>query len=173
MLANIITISRLIALFLLVPPLLLEGFAYKIFALVVFTYIVFTDWLDGTIARKTGTVSKRGAFLDPLADKIVVTSVLIIYTIKGLFWIWPLLIFLIRDFAVNGIRSLAARKGTIMHASIWGKLKTTLQFILIYALIISDAGYGLEMTIMILTILAVLFSLLSLTHYLWTYAQTN
>lgn len=172
MLANSITISRLITLLLLIPLLVLDGSPYKLAALLVFTYIVFTDWLDGYLARKTKTVTALGAYLDPLVDKIVTTTALLVYAIKGLFWIWPLLTFIARDLAVNTIRARLKRQGTTMHASMTGKIKTTLQFALIYALILADASYGLELTIIALTAFAILFALISLAQY-WKDAQTH
>ncbi len=98
-------------------------------ALFIFILAAVTDWLDGYLARKWDVVSTFGKFFDPLADKILVNSVLIIFTVFGRIPIWITLIFIIRDFLVDGIRMQMAQSGVTLSAQRWGKYKTMFQFI--------------------------------------------
>lgn len=133
-LPNKLTLLR----FLLVPVFML--FAYPVgkysflIALVVFAVAAFTDFLDGNIARKYNMVTDFGKFMDPLADKLL-TTVAIIYLVKyGMCHEAVLCIVLAREFAVSGIRMIAANAhggGKVIAASIWGKLKTVVQMLAI------------------------------------------
>lgn len=127
---------------LLVPVFML--FMYPIMnysfaaALVVFAAASFTDFLDGSIARKNNMVTDFGKFMDPLADKLLTTVALIYLCKYGLCHEIVLCIVLAREFAVSGIRMIAAANpsgGKVIAAGIWGKAKTVLQmFSIIYAL---------------------------------------
>lgn len=91
-----------------------------------------TDYLDGQIARKRNQITTFGKFLDPLADKILVITAMIILVEAGRLPAWIPSIVLLREFVVSGYRLLAVEKGgKVIAASIWGKLKTVTQMIAI------------------------------------------
>lgn len=109
---------------------------HEIWALILFCVASFTDFLDGNIARKRGLVTDFGKFMDPLADKLLVTSALVCLTNIDYIPAWIVITILAREFAVTGLRTLAANDGTVIAASKWGKLKTVTQMIAIIALLL-------------------------------------
>lgn len=128
-LANKLTVIRMI----LVPIFLIasmfgtiEG---NIIALVIFIVASITDKLDGYIARSKNQITNFGKFMDPLADKLLVTSALIVLVEKGIVPGWVVVIIIAREFIVSGLRTLAASQGVVIAASNWGKLKTATQMV--------------------------------------------
>ena len=107
----------------------------KIVALVIFVVAALTDMLDGKIARKHNLVTNLGKFLDPIADKILTSSVLFMIiadgTIPAPWGVIVVSIIIAREFMVSALRLLAASKGTVLAADIWGKAKTMVQMIAI------------------------------------------
>ena len=107
----------------------------KILALVIFIVAALTDLLDGKIARKYNLVTNLGKFLDPIADKILTSSVLFMIiadgTIPAPWGVIVVSIIIAREFMVSALRLLAASKGTVLAADIWGKAKTMVQMIAI------------------------------------------
>ena len=93
-------------------------------ALAVFIIASLTDFIDGHIARKYNQVSDFGKFLDPLADKLLVISAMAMFCEWGVMPAWALMIVLTREFAVTGLRLVAAPKGTVIAAGKSGKFKT-------------------------------------------------
>ena len=93
-------------------------------ALAIFIIASFTDLLDGKIARKYNLVTDFGKFADPLADKILVTAAMLWFVEIGQMPAWALLIVVIREFAVSGLRMLASDKGRVIAAGWSGKVKT-------------------------------------------------
>ncbi|MEG2053350.1 MAG: CDP-diacylglycerol--glycerol-3-phosphate 3-phosphatidyltransferase, partial [Oscillospiraceae bacterium] len=92
-------------------------------AMVVFAVASFTDFLDGKIARKNNLVTDFGKFMDPLADKILTTTAIVYMTIAGVCHPVVLVIILTREFAVSGVRMVAAAAGgKVIAANIWGKV---------------------------------------------------
>jgi CDP-diacylglycerol--glycerol-3-phosphate 3-phosphatidyltransferase len=111
-----------------------------------------TDYYDGYYARKLNAVSNLGKFLDPVADKILVTSILILLLQKNQIDPWMIILFVARDTIVGGIRAAAAADGLIIDAQSAGKWKAALQMIAIPMLLLNDLhpyipnhkiGYGL------------------------------
>ncbi|MBO4261145.1 MAG: CDP-diacylglycerol--glycerol-3-phosphate 3-phosphatidyltransferase [Clostridia bacterium] len=96
-------------------------------ALVFFVVAELTDIWDGKLARKRNEVTDLGKFLDPIADKLLVTAALLCFCAEWPFYVWPSMIILIREFAVSGLRQIAAVKGKVIAAGKLGKIKTTLQ----------------------------------------------
>jgi CDP-diacylglycerol--glycerol-3-phosphate 3-phosphatidyltransferase len=94
------------------------------------------DALDGYLARSRGQVSMLGKFLDPLADKLIVTAVLVFMVDLGRVPAWVVVVLLARDFAINGLRSVASAQGLVIAASDGGKIKTALQLVAIMMLLI-------------------------------------
>ena len=107
----------------------------KIIALVIFIVAALTDLLDGKIARKYNLVTNLGKFLDPIADKILTSTVLFMLmadgTIPAPWGVIAVSIIIAREFMVSALRLLAESKGTVLAADIWGKAKTMVQMIAI------------------------------------------
>lgn len=138
-LPNKLTVLRVI----LVPVFLIFTYVsaipcHYILALVVFAAASITDMLDGKIARKHNLVTNFGKFLDPLADKILVISALMAfvdikdYRLSAI----PVIIIIIREFTVSGLRLVTASEGVVVAAGIWGKLKTAFTMVGIVAVLL-------------------------------------
>ncbi len=134
---NIITLVRIISLPFLVFFLLAGTPLANIISLVIFILASLTDFLDGYIARRYNLVSNLGKLLDPLADKLLVASVLVTMTAAGEVSPIVVLIILTRELAVTGLRSIVASEGMVIAASKYGKLKTISQILAITTLIIA------------------------------------
>lgn len=104
-------------------------------AAVVFIIASLTDMLDGKIARKYNLITNLGKFLDSLADKMLIIAVLIAFVQIGRISSWWLMIIVLREFMVTGIRMLAAEKGNVMAAKMIGKIKATTQMIAVIFLL--------------------------------------
>ncbi|BDU67480.1 MAG: CDP-diacylglycerol--glycerol-3-phosphate 3-phosphatidyltransferase [Candidatus Tyloplasma litorale] len=100
-----------------------------LFAGILFIIASFTDWLDGWWARKYNLISNFGKLFDPLADKILVNSVLIIFASRGFIPIIFVIIFICRDILVDGIRMMLANNNIVLSADKLGKLKTLFQML--------------------------------------------
>lgn len=100
-------------------------------ALAVFIIASVTDFLDGYIARKYNMISNFGKFMDPLADKLLVCSALICLLALGRINVFLVLVIITRDFIISGFRLVASDKGVVIAANMWGKVKTTMQMIMI------------------------------------------
>jgi CDP-diacylglycerol--glycerol-3-phosphate 3-phosphatidyltransferase len=111
----------------------LGGFLNTILALIVFFMASITDFFDGHIARKQKTITSLGIFLDPLADKLLISSAFICFV--GIPYLrivsWMVISIISREFLITGLRSIAAYKNVIIPADRLGKFKTTLQIVVI------------------------------------------
>ena len=107
-------------------------------AVVLFVAAAITDTLDGRYARAHGLVSDFGKFMDPIADKLLVNSVLIMLTAQGKVPAVVTILFIAREFVISGLRLVAAGKGVVLAAGNLGKIKTTLQDIALPFLMVSD-----------------------------------
>lgn len=107
----------------------------EVFSLAVFILAAITDSLDGYIARKHKMVTKFGKIVDPLADKLLISAALITFVSLNEISIWAAILIIGREFAVTGLRIIAAKDGVIISASIWGKIKTTVQITAVIAVI--------------------------------------
>ncbi|MCL2024550.1 MAG: CDP-diacylglycerol--glycerol-3-phosphate 3-phosphatidyltransferase [Coriobacteriia bacterium] len=96
-------------------------------ALLLFVLLAVTDLLDGYLARSRGEVSPLGAFIDPLADKLLVTAALLALIQIGLLPAWVAFVIIAREFVVSGLRMVAAEQQVVIAASMYGKVKTVLQ----------------------------------------------
>ena len=159
-----ITVSRIIATILLILTLFILSFfpdlglptlgntRINLIFLVIFVFFViasYTDHLDGKLARKNNQVTDLGKFLDPIADKLLVSSMLIFLTAPSVFArynheqtalipVWCVIIMVARDTVVDALRQMAAKNGTVIAANIFGKLKTVLQMVAISAVLLND-----------------------------------
>lgn len=111
-------------------------------AAIVFTIASITDWFDGALARKYNAESTMGKFMDPIADKVLVSSVLIMLLPIGRVDPIMVIIILLRDIFIGGIRSVAAADGVIISAKNTGKWKTAMQMTGIPALLIHNPVFG-------------------------------
>lgn len=102
----------------------------------VFVVAAVSDWFDGYLARKRGETSVLGAFLDPLADKLLVTAALVSLVQLGELSAWAAMVVIARELAVTGLRMVAAARNVVISASGWGKIKTASQMAVIVALIV-------------------------------------
>ncbi len=105
---------------------------YLLFAFLVFTFAAFTDLWDGFFARRLQQVSTFGAFLDPLADKVLVISAFGAFCFLGIIKLWIVLLIVLRDVVVTFLRFTASRGNGVMATSLFAKRKTALQIIAIY-----------------------------------------
>jgi cardiolipin synthase (CMP-forming) len=144
-LPNLLTLSRILAVPLLVALLWNPGFWQSAAAFVLFCLAGLTDYLDGYLARAQGTVSKLGQFLDPIADKIMVASVIVMLLAFDIITSWHVLaalIILLREIAVSGLREFLAAGRVSMPVSNLAKWKTAFQMIALGALILVGAVKG-------------------------------
>ncbi|WP_068785982.1 CDP-diacylglycerol--glycerol-3-phosphate 3-phosphatidyltransferase [Paenibacillus phocaensis] len=110
----------------------------QLIAAVLFIVAASTDGIDGYIARKYNLVTNLGKLLDPLADKLLVGTVLIGLVALGKCDAWIAVIIIAREFAVTGLREVALLEGSVIAASKWGKAKTITQIIAISALLLNN-----------------------------------
>jgi len=116
---------------------------WSVVAAVLFVISSITDYYDGFFARKYNAVSNLGKFMDPIADKILITSVLVMLIPTHKIDPWMVMVILARDTFIGGIRSVAAADGIIIAAKPTGKWKTALQMIAIPAVMIDDRIAGI------------------------------
>ena len=142
-LANRITVLRIF----MIPVfmvLMLAKFPYHMeLALAVFLMASLTDKLDGYIARKYNLITDFGKFMDPLADKLLVTGAFVVLIQLGRVESWVVFVILAREFAVTGLRSLAAAQNRVIAASNFGKVKTVAQIVAICALILGNFPFSI------------------------------
>lgn len=131
-LPNKLTILRIILVPIFMAALLISSIPYNyLIALIVFVLASFTDMMDGKIARKYNLVTDFGKFADPLADKILVMAAFVCFVELGLASSVVVMLILFREFAVTSIRLIAAAKGRVVAANIFGKAKTVSQMVAI------------------------------------------
>lgn len=144
-LPNRLTVLRIALVPFFVAALLLTWIPHNyLIAGLLFGIASFTDFLDGNIARKRNLVTDFGKFADPLADKILVISAFVCFVQLGLIGAVPVIIVLFREFSVTSIRLVAAGKGEVVAANMWGKVKTVSQIIAIAVVMLTQ--YILQLT---------------------------
>ena len=142
-LSNILTICRILVIPIIVALIYLKSPFYGWMAFTLFCLASITDYFDGYLARMRNEVSNLGTFLDPIADKLLVASVILILTSKEVIADWetiPALIILLREIAVSGLREYLAGIKVSVPVSKIAKLKTSLQLIALAILILSESG---------------------------------
>ena len=144
-LPNKLSILRICMIPFFVVFALMEAQWAQIVALILFCAASLTDMLDGKIARKYNLVTNFGKFIDPIADKLLVMSALVVLTGQGRMPSWVCIIMLAREFAISGLRLVAADAGRVIAAGPLGKLKTVTQMasVILLLLLTPVTGDGL------------------------------
>lgn len=130
----------------------LDSFATALASFILYAVLSATDKVDGDLARKRGEVTDFGKFLDPIADKLLVFSALLIFLAHGQLNVWPVFIILLREFLVSALRMVASANGVVIAADMLGKAKTA-------TTMVSICGFQLALVLSIAG--------LSAGHYLW------
>jgi nicotinamide-nucleotide amidase len=166
---NVLTLSRLVAIPPLIVLLMVRFPDHDQLAAAVFIVFSLTDTLDGQIARRGGTVSDFGKFLDPLADKLFVLSVLIMLVQEGLVAAWVVIVIFSRELMITILRSVAAAQGQVIAAAPLGKTKTVMQMGAV-TLLILQRPYPIVVPIADLVVgVAIVFTIWSGLDYLWRF----
>ncbi len=172
-LANNLTLARIGAVPFLVVLLNFPGRGTCLIALVLFIIASVTDIVDGAVARRLNLVTSLGKFLDPLADKLLVSSLLIMLTQLG--WVegWVSVVIIGREIAVTGLRAVAADNGVVISADRYGKLKTVLQMVALCPLVLHYPWFGLDPALLgrVLLYAAVVLTLVSGGNYFYVFGK--
>ena len=136
-LANKLTLLRIILVPLFLICMIKNIVPYGVLiATIIFVVASITDKLDGYIARSRNQITTFGKFMDPLADKLLVTAALVTLTGMRIIPAWISVVIIAREFAVSGLRAVAASEGRVIAASNWGKIKTVFQMVALILLLI-------------------------------------
>lgn len=150
---NLLTIGRMVLVPFFMVALLMNTPGTRLAATAIFIVASMTDWLDGYLARKNNQVTNFGKIMDPLADKVLTAAAMICLVQLGDVPAWVVVLILFREYAITGLRSVAAAEGVVIAASIWGKIKTTLQMIALILLMLNpqlEAILGFNLGIIVL-----------------------
>lgn len=128
-LANKLTVIRMILVPIFLIFMSIKKSEFTLIAIVIFILAALTDKLDGYIARSRNQITNFGKFMDPLADKLLVSSALVSLVEYNIIPTWVAMIIIAREFAVTGLRTIAATDGIVIAASWWGKIKTVIQIV--------------------------------------------
>lgn len=172
-LPNKLTIFRVILILPFVCLLLLGNAGYlgentvvtDFIALAIFIIASLTDYLDGMIARKYNLVTNFGKFMDPLADKLLVSAAMIALVEMGRIPSYVVIIIISREFIISGFRLIASDNGVVIAASYWGKFKTVFQMLMVCLMIANISSIQLLTSIVMWV--ALLLTIVSLIDYLW------
>jgi CDP-diacylglycerol--glycerol-3-phosphate 3-phosphatidyltransferase len=135
-LPNALTIMRIGVIPLIIFLLTFPGWFASFLAASTFLVAGMTDLLDGFFARRQRLVTRAGKFMDPLADKLLVSAALIMLIPLGRIEAWLVFVIIGRELAVTGLRAIAASEGLVIAANRWGKIKTIVQMVALFALIL-------------------------------------
>jgi CDP-diacylglycerol--glycerol-3-phosphate 3-phosphatidyltransferase len=139
---------------------------FMVLSLILFVGASITDLLDGYISRSQNLVTNFGKFMDPLADKILVTSAMICLVDLGRLEAWICIIIIAREFIISGFRLVASDNGIVIAASWWGKTKTVSQMIMVILLIVNFASGPLFVLTVIVKYAALILTIISLCDYI-------
>ncbi|MCH5287868.1 MAG: CDP-diacylglycerol--glycerol-3-phosphate 3-phosphatidyltransferase [Christensenellaceae bacterium] len=136
-LPNKLSVTRALLIPVLVVLMYFDNRVCSILAAAVFGAAAYTDYLDGHIARQRGIVTDFGKFIDPVADKLLNLSAMIMLTRSGLLPHWMMIVILARELCVDGLRMVAVGQGKVIAAGWLGKVKTTSQIVLVLWLLLT------------------------------------
>ena len=153
----------------------LDDAQQSVVAFVLYLALSLTDKVDGNLARSRGEITDFGKFLDPIADKLLVFSALLIFVEQGVLSSWVVFIILFREFLVSALRMVASANGVVVAADHLGKAKTAVTMVSICCYLFADiqAAYGLPLLDMIsliawaLMVAAVVLTVVSGIQYFW------
>lgn len=167
-LPNKLTIFRVILIPFFVVFLLLDpsNQTYRYIADAIFIIASLTDMLDGKIARKYNLVTNFGKFMDPLADKLLVSAAMICLIATGQLAAWIVIVIISREFIISGFRLIASDNGIVIAASYWGKFKTVFQMLMIIVLIANIQLPFFTVLGTILIYVALVLTIVSLIDYI-------
>ncbi len=135
-LPNKLSLVRVLLIPVMVILMYIPGWPMMLLSTAVFGLAAYTDYLDGHIARRDGLVTDFGKFIDPVADKLLNLSAMIMLTLSGLMPQWAVICILARELAVDGLRMVAVGQGRVIAAGKLGKIKTVSQMVLILFLML-------------------------------------
>ncbi len=172
-LPNVLTLVRILMIPVFVVLMMAPDPDRSLSAAVIFVVAAMTDLLDGYVARKTGQITKLGRLLDPIADKLLVLSALILLVQLDRVTALVAILIIAREVAVTGIRAIAATEGMIISAEVTGKYKMALQVIAIVLLIlegtvINDIG-NLHLAGIVTLYLSLILGYISGAQYVWSF----
>ena len=166
-LPNKLTILRVIMIPFFLVALLVEGVpAGKWVALAIFILASLTDMLDGKIARKYNLITNFGKFMDPLADKLLVSAALIALISLEKIPAWIVIVIISREFIISGFRLVASDNGVVIAASYWGKIKTVAQMVMVVLLLADFSGTVMDTLETVFVYLSLVLTVVSLVDYL-------
>jgi CDP-diacylglycerol---glycerol-3-phosphate 3-phosphatidyltransferase len=162
-LPTLLTLSRIV----LIPVFVFSVYLHPIFGALVFSIASLTDFLDGYFARRSGDITKFGIILDPIADKFLVISALIVLVDMERLAAWIAIIIVVREFLVTGLRVVALSKDIIIPAELGGKIKTGVQIAAVLCLILNRSLFNINLYDIgiVLVWLALLLSIVSGVKY--------
>lgn len=136
-----LTLSRIV----LIPVFVFTVYHHPLFGAIVFGIASMTDLLDGYLARRTGQITKFGIILDPIADKFLVISALIVLVDMERLPAWIAIVIIVREFLVTGLRVVALSKDILIPAEMGGKIKTATQIFAVLCLILMGSIYDIDL----------------------------
>jgi len=162
-LPTLLTLSRIV----LIPVFVFSVYLHPIFGALVFSIASLTDFLDGYFARRSGDITEFGIILDPIADKFLVISALIVLVDMERLAAWIAIIIIVREFLVTGLRVVALSKDIVIPAELGGKIKTGVQIAAVLCLILNRSLFNINLFDIgiVLIWLALVLSIVSGVNY--------
>jgi len=166
-LPNILTMGRILIVPVIFVLLFFNNEVYELYAALLFILAMGTDFIDGYIARKRNIITTFGIFLDPIADKILVVTILIMLIPLHRIPAWMVAVIIIREIFVTGLRAIAGEKGLVIPAGKIGKWKTTFQMFGILFLLVYYTHFNINFGVIgyWLILLSILLSVYSFYKY--------
>lgn len=165
--ANKLTLFRIALVPIFIATTIFLGIE-SVIPVAIFVVASLTDMLDGHLARSRNLITTFGKFMDPLADKILACSALIMLVEYGKVSGWAVSIVLAREFIISGFRLIASNSGTVIAASIYGKLKTITQFFAIILILVNASIFKIPFSLdIILWYISVVLTIISAVDYIW------
>jgi len=160
---TVLTLSRIV----LIPVFIFLVYQHPVFGAIIFGIASITDFLDGYLARRSGKITKFGIILDPIADKFLVISALIVLVDMERLPAWIAITIIVREFLVTGLRAVALSKDIVIPAEVGGKIKTTTQITAILCLILMGNIFNIDLydVGVILIWIALVLSIISGVRY--------
>ena len=160
---TVLTLSRIV----LIPVFIFIVYQHPVFGAIIFGIASITDFLDGYLARRSDKITKFGIILDPIADKFLVISALIVLVDMERLPAWIAITIIVREFLVTGLRAVAFSKDIVIPAEVGGKIKTTTQITAILCLILMGNIFNIDLydVGVILIWIALVLSIISGVQY--------